>query len=389
MPEAIRDIAEGAASPSGQRAWAEVDLEAIVRNYRALTSWVPPTTRVMAIVKADAYGHGCHAVVDALHRHCGALWFGVATVDEARAVRSACPACRILVLSPILPEEVEPILECKATPVLSDAMLLPVLNRTAASRRSAVDVHVEVDTGMGRSGVLAGHLPDLARQIAASPCIRLEGLMTHFPDAEADAHGTLRQTAALKESQSVVSSILDYAPMLHAANSAGTLLYPETHLDMVRPGMALYGLMPAAPPGQNVPHLEPVLSLRTRVLLVRDLPRGHPISYGSTHILATASRVAVLGIGYADGFRRELSNRATVIIRGRPAPLIGRVCMDMTMVDVTDIPGVVAGDVATLIGRDGTQEIRAVDLARMIGATEHEITTGLSARVPRRLADVC
>ena len=377
-----------AGSGTTDRVWAEVDLRAIVHNCRALRGWVPPPTQIMAVVKADAYGHGARRVVGALERHCSIRWFGVATLDEAEDVRAVSHQARILVLSPVLPEHVERLVELDATPVVSDHALLEPIERAATARDQVVPIHVKVDTGMGRCGVLPAELPALACGIAAHAHVRLEALMTHFPDAEGDPDLSADQVRLLLECRSQLAS-LGLSPMLHCANSAGALLYEQARLDMIRPGMALYGLMPPLPASAPRPALKPALALKARVLLVRALDVGHPISYGSTHVLSRPSRVAVLGIGYADGYRRELSNRGFVAIHGHRAPVIGRVCMDMTMVDVTDIPNVRAGDVATVIGRDGPVEILAVDLARMIGATEHEITTGLSARVRRRWIGVC
>ncbi|NWG14954.1 MAG: alanine racemase [Acidobacteria bacterium] len=371
------------------RAWAEVDVGAIVRNYRRLKEMVGPPTAVMAVVKADAYGHGAEVVARALHKAEPDAWFGVATVVEALTIRGSLPEARILLLSPSLAGEAEALVEARITPVVSSLDVIDAI--AAAARRIGTEaaIHVEVDTGMGRCGLLPGELAAVLEHIAHTDGIRLEGLMTHFPDAENDPERSVAQAQVLVECGRRAAAITGATPMLHAANTAGALFSPASCLDMIRPGMALYGLLPLAPRGMRVPSLEPALTLKARVLLVRELPAGHPISYGSTTTLRRRSMVATLGIGYGDGYPRTLSNRGGTIIGGCYAPILGRVCMDLTVVDVTDIPGVRAGDTATLVGSDGSLQIRADELARLIGTTEHEITTCLSARVPRRHIGVC
>lgn len=342
----------------------------------------------MAVVKADAYGHGATPVVEALAAADPRAWFGVATPDEAATVRGSAPQARVCLLAPCLPEDAESVVECGATPVLSDRACVVACAEAARRRPTRLPVHVEVDTGMGRGGVTPDDLPALVRQIRDEPALELEGLMTHFPEAESNAALTLAQVSTLEASYRAIVG-RDEALLLHAANSAALILHPASRLDMARPGMALYGLLPLLPIGADAPDLEPALSLYARVLLVRNLAAGHTVSYGRTHALTRQSRIAVLGIGYADGYPRALSNCGAALIRGCRAPVVGRVCMDVTMVDVTDIPEAQAGDVALLIGRSGEHEIRADDLARSIGATEHEITTCLGRRIPRVVSSVC
>jgi alanine racemase len=371
------------------RVWAEVDIGAIVRNYRRLKQMVGPQTAVMAVVKADAYGHGAAHVAQSLCRAEPDAWFGVATVAEGQTVRRSAPEARILLLSPCLISEAEAVVEARVTPIVSSGDATDAIADAARRVGTEAAVHVEVDTGMGRCGVLPGSLDAILEHIVKTPGVRLEGLMTHFPDAENDPERSSAQAQVLVECGRRAAAVCGRMPMLHAANTAGSLFAPSSRLDMIRPGMALYGLLPLAPRGMSVPSLEPALTLKARVLLVRELPAGHPISYGSTAVLRRRSLVATLGIGYGDGYPRALSNRGSAIIRGCTVPVLGRVCMDLTVVDVTDIPGVQTGDTATMVGKDGGLEIRADDLARLIGTTEHEITTGLSARVPRLHMGVC
>lgn len=382
--------AQKPAENTSSRAWAEVDTGAIVGNARSIRAWLRrPETRIMAVVKADAYGHGATQVARAVHASMADAWFGVATVAEAAEVRAALPDARICVLEPWIESESEDLVDCRATPVVSDPASVAAL-QTAASRRSIrLPVHIELDTGMGRCGVRPCELAALTDAVLQSPALRLEGLLTHFPDAEGDPRQVYEQIAMLRRAANAVRKRSGGPLLLHAANSAGLILHPEAALDMVRPGMALYGLLPVVPSGAPVPAVEPALVLKARILLVRDLPRGHRISYGGTSTLARPSRVAAIGIGYGDGYPRALSNRAHAIVRGFPAPILGRVCMDVTMLDVTDVPGASVGDVATLIGAEGGRSIRADELARSIGAAEHEITTCLTRRIPRVYIGMC
>ncbi len=373
---------------SRTRAWAEVDLGAMVQNIRSIRAFVGPSVRIMAVVKADAYGHGARAIGACLAAVDPTIEFGVATTGEAVELRAQIPAGRIYILSPTLPEEASDVLECGAIPVLSTRESVASLSTVAMRAGTMLPVHMEVDTGMGRNGVLPGEAPSLALAISQAPGLRLEGVMTHFSDAEGSPDLTRNQIQLFEECLSELASMGIHA-VRHACNTAGLLLYPEAHFDMVRPGLAVYGLLPTLPDGAPHPHLEPVMALRARVLLVRSLPAGSTISYGGRHRLTKDSRVAVLGIGYADGLPRHLSQRADVLIRGHRVPLIGTICMDVCMADVTDVPEPIAGDVATLIGTDGEHRIRAEDLARAIDTTEHEITTRLGPRLPRHYTGLC
>jgi alanine racemase len=366
-----------------------VDLAALVGNCAALRQWARPATQFMAVVKADAYGHGALTVASALAGANPDIWLGVVTASEAEEVRAAAPHSRVCVLAPLDHQDLAVLVRCGATPVLSDAGSARAAAIAAREAESPFRVHIEVDTGMGRGGALPDELPGIVAAILGEPKLHLEGLMTHFPDAERDPAFTLGQVRALVAARQAAVAAGARPPILHAANSAGLIRYEAARLDLVRPGMALYGLLPALPVGTPTPVLKPVLSLRARVLLLRDLPKGRAIGYGRTRTLSRPTRIALLGIGYADGYPRALSDRGVALIRGSRAPVLGRVCMDLTTVDVTDIRDVALGDVATLIGRDGHEEVRADELARDIGATEHEITTCLGARVRRWVTPVC
>lgn len=396
----------GTCTTNTRRAWAEVDLAAIEHNRSVFAKAVGHDTRVMAVVKADAYGHGIGPVCRALARSEPQGWFGVATIAEAWAVREAAPDARIVILTATLPEDAGEIVSCRATPVLSDASGMPTLARAAAKAGIRLPVHIEVDTGMGRSGALPRRLDSLVEEVLRIESLTLEGLMTHFPNADGCPQQAEAQAEALRMHAERLNARFGVRVMLHAANSAAAIGLPRTWFDMVRPGMALYGMLPAlstashaialpTPEGRRRPgnvslgDLRPALSLYAKVALVRDLPKGHAVSYGGTYVLERDARIATVSIGYGDGYPRALSNRGATIIRGRLAPIVGRVCMDQLMIDVSNLPDAAAGDVATLIGRDGDACIRAEELARLIGATEHEITTCLTSRVPRLYAGIC
>jgi len=371
------------------RAWAEVDLQSIGHNRAELARTVGPGVRIMGVVKADAYGHGIKPIARKLASLDSDRWFGVATVSEAWEVRQAVPDARIVVLAPTLPSEAEDVVACRATPVLSGADGALALANVAAKSGVPLPVHVEVDTGMGRSGVLPDELDGLIERTLGFESLRIEALMTHFPDAEGRPDQAVSQTDMLRRCAERLKTRFGLSVMLHAANSAAAIAVPESRLDMVRPGMAMYGLAPALADHIAVPDLQPALSLYARVALVRDLPQGHAVSYAGTYVLPRRARIATVSIGYGDGYPRALGNRGSVIVRGRRVPIVGRVCMDQLMVDVSDVAGVAAGDIATLIGRDGGAAIRAEELARLIGTTEHAITTCLTSRIPRNYIGVC
>ncbi len=396
----------GSCTTNTRRAWAEVDLAAIEHNRSILAKAVGPDTRVMAVVKADAYGHGIGPVCRALARSEPQGWFGVATIAEAWAVREAAPEARIVILTATLPEDAGEIVSCRATPVLSDASGVSSLARAAAKAGVRLPVHIEVDTGMGRSGVLPNRLDGIVEEALDNESLTLEGLMTHFPNADGCPQQAEAQAEALRMHAERLTARFGVRVMLHAANSAAAISLPGTWFDMVRPGMALYGMLPALSmasqthampsgkePGRSadvsMSDFRPALSLYATASLVRGLPKGHAVSYGGTHVLQHDARIATVSIGYGDGYPRALSNRGATIIRGRLAPIVGRVCMDQLMVDVSNVPDAAADDVVTLIGRDGDECIRAEELARLIGATEHEITTCLTSRVPRLYAGIC
>ena len=364
------------------RVWAEIDIAAIRENLAAIRSFVGPSTDVMAVVKADAYGHGIEIVVPAAWES-GAGWFGVATVEEGAYVRRELPDSRICLFSPFLRGEESEIVRHRLIPLLSSEAQALRLSAECEKQRAAIEVHLEVDTGMGRSGIEPSAAMPIAEQILSMTGLRLTGAATHFPCGDTDPALTRDQSLRLANFVSELGNRGIVLQFIHAANSGGVVLAPTGRFNLVRPGLLMYGIRPLALNDDNRPAVIPVLSLKTRIALIRELPAGHAISYGRTHVLSRPARVATLPVGYGDGYPRELSNRGFVLIRGRRAPIIGRVCMDMTVVDVTEIEEAEESDEAVLIGRQGEEIIKAEEIAKAIDTTEHDVTTRLSERVKR------
>jgi alanine racemase len=364
--------------------WVEVDLAAIGGNVSRLKRLAAPAA-LMAVLKADAYGHGAVRVARTAVLN-GADYLATACLSEAIALRRHGIATPILILGYTPPWQAEEILRYELTATCFSLEPLRHLARAArALGRGPARVHLKIDTGMGRLGVLPTEAAAFVAAARALPDVEVEGIYTHFASADAvDPASTLEQ---IRRFDAAIEQItLDgWRPrFLHAANSAGTLRFPQAHYTMVRSGIALYGLDPSAfvrcPDG-----FLPALTFKTLVAQVKELPPGSPISYGGTFITQRPSRIAVLPVGYGDGFRRSPQNWGYVLVRGQPAPIVGVVCMDMCMIDVTDVPGARAGDEVVLIGRQGQAEITAADVARRLGTITYEVVTQILARVPREV----
>lgn len=364
---------------------AEIDLGALVRNLRTLRS-AAPRVDMLAVVKADAYGHGAVEVSRALEAE-GVGAFGVALVEEGLSLRSAGIRGEIVVLGGAYGGGWEALVEHRLAPVVFRPEHLKALGSAARARGVVAGAHLKVDTGMGRLGVLPAELPALLDRARAEPSVQIDGLCSHFANADlADAALTRVQ---IERFQSALAQLraAGFSPRWrHLSNSAGLVALPEVRdgleLNLVRPGLALYGLLPA--PWLRPPRLlEPVLSWKTAVVHLKSVPAGTPISYGSTWTAPRPSRIATLPVGYADGWSRLLSNRGSVLVRGRRAPIVGRVCMDLCMVDVTDLPEVEMGDEVVLLGSQGTETQDAHALASLQGTIAYEVLCAISARVPR------
>jgi len=359
-----------------------VDIGAIAHNVRSIKALIGPVVQLMAVVKADAYGHGAVPVARAA-LGAGAEWLGVALPEEGTALRAAGITAPILVFGPTPPFQVEEVVAGGLDQMVHSVSLAEALSRAAEKRRRRVAVHLKVDTGMGRVGVPVEGVSRLATAIARLPGLLLRGAMTHFAAADAPdlahARGQLRRFR-----EALASPALGGAPSLlrHAANSAATFALPEARLDLVRIGIALYGCTPF-PEGAPPLPLRPALSLTTRVAQVGWVGPGATISYGCTFVAPARMRIATLPVGYADGFPRALSNRGVVLVRGKRAPVVGRVCMDMVMVDVTGIPEVEEGEPVTLLGAQGEETISAEAWGAWAETVSYEILSGIGARVPR------
>ena len=362
--------------------WAEIDLDAIAHNVRQLKRHIGERVKLTAVVKANAYGHGAVPVARTALEN-GAERLAVNRVVEGIELRRAGIAAPILILGYSPPWEAEAIVRHDLTPTITEREVALALARAAASQGKTVPVHVKVDTGMGRFGLLPKEVVDFAKGLADFPNLRLEGLYTHFATAdEADKSHTRRQFGIFLDVLKRLEEAGIEVPIRHAANSAATLDLPETHLDMVRCGIAIYGLYPSAEVSHSVP-LKPAMSLKSRVARLRTLPAGSCISYGCTYVTSSPTRVALVPVGYGDGYHRLLSNRGQVLIRGRRAPILGRVCMDQFVVDVSDIPGVRLNDEVVVFGRQGEEEISAEEVAAWAQTINYEVVTALMPRVTR------
>ncbi len=356
--------------------WAEVNLQAIRDNTRAIRGLLGPDTALMAVVKANGYGHGLVQAADAAVQG-GAERLGVAIVEEAVELRRSGSTSPIQILSEAPESAAGEIVDLDLIPTVYSPEAAEAISRTASNRGTRVDVHLKIDTGMHRVGVAPSQVLELYQFCRNLPGIRVEGAMTHFACADDPTNDyTKKQLAAFLEFREELADV----PLWHAANSAATLFMPQTHLNMVRIGIAMYGLQPASRPSP-VP-LVPALTLKSRVAFVQDLPPGEGVSYGLTYVADRRAKMAVLPIGYGDGFSRLLSNRGAVLINERRVRLIGNICMDQSLVEVDELTKV--GDEAVLIGRQGNELISAEEIASILGTINYEVVCMINGRVPRR-----
>lgn len=331
----------------------------------------------MAVVKANAYGHGVGPVAKALVGH--AEMFGVATVGEAEELRSHLPDAPIFILGPALPDERARVVSGRFIPAVSTVEGARAYAELAGAE--PLPVHLKIDTGMGRIGILENHAVATTREILAVRGVAVTGLASHLPVADEDDAFTREQLAHFHHVVGELRALGISQPLVHVDNSAGIISYPAQAGDMVRAGLMLYG---SSPIPEFQPKLRAVMTWKTRITLVRDMPAGHGISYGRTFITPRPMRIATLGVGYADGYQRHLSNRgAEVLIGGRRCPVLGRVTMDQILADVSALPQIAAGDEAVLIGKQGSEEIFAAELAEKSGTIPWEIFTGIGRRVER------
>ncbi|HLU24901.1 MAG TPA: alanine racemase [Longimicrobiales bacterium] len=373
-------------NPLECRAWVEVDLAALRANFETVRRVVGPRVKIIAMVKANGYGLGAVRVVRALEPL--SPWaYGVATAEEGLELRREAGIERpILVAGPLPPDAARIAVEAGLVPSVSDLAGLERLANEARRRGAPLEFHVEIDTGMGRSGFdwRDAACWSEAVRAATGPGVRWTGVFTHFHSADAPDRGPTQLQWERFQDALVKLPVPRRDLVVHAANSAAAVRWPEYAADAVRPGIYLYGGHPA--PGVApalLPPPQPVASVRARITFVRDVPPGSTTGYGATYAARGRERWGTLAIGYGDGLPRCLGNVGHALVRGRRVPIIGRISMDMTVVDLTDVPEAQPGDVATLIGRDGEAEITVDEVAAQAGTISYEILTGLTARLPR------
>lgn len=361
---------------------AYIDLKALEHNYLELRHKITPGANMMAVVKANAYGHGAVEVARALEE-LGCSCFGVAIPEEGIKLREAGISRPITVLGGIFPDQAEDLIEHNLTPVVFDMAAARALDEAAKKRAVVFAVHVKLDTGMGRLGVLPEDAPMFFSELKGLGNLRVEALLSHFAESETEEKDfSRRQLSAFLKAVDDIRSIGVDPGLLEMANSAALVDFEEARLSMVRPGIMLYGSYPTERLRGSV-KLKPVMQLKTRVLFIKSVPAGFTVSYGRKFTTKRPSLIATLPIGYADGVPRKLGNSGEVLVGGRRAPIAGTVCMDLTMIDVTGIPGVKTGDEAIIIGTQGSEFIPAEEVAERAGTISYEILCGISARVPR------
>jgi alanine racemase len=364
--------------------WVEIDLDAVVHNIREVRSRIGGDTTILLVVKADAYGHGAVEVARVAVDH-GVDMLGVATLHEGIELRQAGIQEPILILSPPMENETPEIVEYELSSTVPSLAIARALSRVCVDKGRVAAVHVEVDTGMGRSGVQFEEALPFITAVTKLPHLSLEGVFTHFPSSDDDTEFTERQVVQFLELVDRLERKRIKVPLRHAANSGAVLgvaasLRPP--LNMVRPGMMIYGLRPSgsAPDGFD---LRPAMSFKSRIAQIRELPAGHPVSYGRTYTTPRPTRVAVIPVGYGHGYSWKLSNAGAVLIRGRRAPVLGRVTMDVTMADIDEVADAAVGDEVVLFGRQDGTEITVDEIARLVGTINYEVICGIGKRVTR------
>ncbi|MDD5758192.1 MAG: alanine racemase [Desulfobulbaceae bacterium] len=369
-----------------------IDLNALCANFTSIRRAVGPGVRVLAMVKSDAYGHGLIESATALAK-VGANHFGVAEIAEGIALREAQVSGTIIIF--LGSESADELIEHRLTPVVFDLGNLEKLSAQALKRQTSIGVHLKIDVGMGRFGILPEEIPAFTQAIRSLPGVHLTGILSHFPQADQDTAMTCRQNQSFARLQESLQQTNEPAQGLiaHIANSAAIINCPESHHGLVRPGIALYGGSPAdEAAGKPQPKLLPVMSFQTRIMQIKEVPAGYGISYGHLYVTHRPSRLAVLPVGYADGYLRSLTGQAQVLIRGHRAPVCGRICMNACVVDITDIPMVNVGEQVVLMGKQsgpyGFDEISAAEIASWMKTIHYEVLCLFGNSNPREYLHV-
>ena len=363
--------------------WAEISLQNLRHNLRLIQKKVGPNVDVMAIVKADAYGHGMGVISKELYRS-GVRFFGVATLQEASDLLAELPRVKILVLGSFHRNQLKEYIRLGVRPTLSsieDAKLFA--HAVLKSRKKKFPVHIKIDTGMGRLGIWHEEAGSFLNYLTKSQKLFVEGMYTHFAAADSSVFETKKQISAFEAIISMARGMQICPRYLHAANSMGLAHFEQAHLNLVRPGIILYGINPADRRGQELRGLKPVLSLKTRITFLKKIPKGRAVSYGSTYRASKETQIATLPIGYSHGYRVGFSNRADVLIGGRRCPVVGRVTMNQTLVDATSVPDLKRWGKVTIVGMQASEQISAEELAGLIGTIPYEIVCGIASRIPR------
>ncbi|HZP27302.1 MAG TPA: alanine racemase [Dehalococcoidia bacterium] len=362
--------------PHGRPLWAEIDLAALAHNVRALKA-LAGSARLAAVVKANAYGHGAVPIARAAVA-AGADLLAVICVEEGEQLRQGGIAVPVLVLGHSYPGDAERIVGQRLTPIVTTLELAEALSREAQGAGIQQPLHIKVDTGLNRYGLQPAEAVALAQRLREMPSLTVEGICTHFAEADAADKTHAREQFRLFMS---VAEHLPWIPIRHVSNTAALLSLPEFNLEMVRPGIGLYGCSPSE--DVSGPELRPVLSLKGRIVRLHRIESGDSVSYGRTWRAQRPSTIALVACGYGDGLPRALSNRGQMLVRGQRVPIVGRVCMDMSMLDVTEVRGVSEGDEVVMIGRQESESIPVEEIASLCGTISYEILCRIAARVER------
>ncbi len=355
--------------------WAEVDLSRLRDNLRRFRGRMPRRTKLLFVIKANAYGHGAVACAQAAEKARGADWLGVSSVEEGIALREAGVRLPVLVLGSLYPfESFLAGAHHDLTPTVASLESARRLVDAARRLGRRVDCHLKVETGMSRIGVSRGAAVEVAGYLAGRPEVRLAGVYTHFSCADTDRAFTAEQLRRFNAAVKAMEAAGAAVGLRHAANSAAALGMAGSRLDMVRPGLAIYGLKQG---------FSPCLSLKTKIVFLKTVPKGTPVSYGASYRTRRPTRIATIPAGYADGLPRGLSNRGSALVGGRRCPIVGAVTMDMTMLDATAVPEARVGDDVVLIGAQGRETITAGEIAETLGTVPYDVVCGISSRVPR------
>ena len=359
--------------------WFEIDLDALAYNAEIIKKRIREGTEVIGVVKGDAYSHGANLASFAILEG-GAKMLAVAATQEGVALRKAGVKAPILILGPIFPHEAETVVKYEIIPTVTSLSILPYLDEEGKKQDVQVDIHLKVDTGMGRIGFFPEEIDYVIDEILKYPNIHIAGMFSHFSSSSEDKEYTILQFERFKKAKEIAEKKV-HIDMYHIANSAAILLYPAMHLDGVRPGILLYGYFPGEGISFDLP-IKKTLRFKTKVGFIKEVPEGIPIGYSKTFVTNRRTRIATLPVGYADGYHRFLSNKGKVIVNGKFAPVIGRVCMDQMMVDITDIEGVKTGDEVVLLGEQGDKEVWLTDWTSLTGASVHQLLIDLDRGRP-------